>query len=94
MFGDLSQETNHGAAFLAIDAAAMTSKTEFERRISGLIDEVQAAAPADGCERVMVPGQREWENRRRALSEGLRLPADVLATLEELAAELPIDFID
>lgn len=94
MFGDLSRKTNHGAAFLALDAAAMSSKSEFERRISGLIDEVQAAAPADDCERVMVPGQREWENRRRALADGLRLPADVLATLEELAAELAIDFID
>jgi hypothetical protein len=28
------------------------------------------------------------------LAEGLRLPADVLATLEELAAELAIGFID
>jgi len=94
MFGDLSQPTNHGAAFLAMDAGVMSSRSEFDERIAALIDEVQAAEPGVGCERVMLPGQREWENRRRALASGLRLPADVLTTLEELASELAIEFVE
>lgn len=91
MFGDPSSPTNHGAAFLAVDAAAMAGGAEaFARRVHALIDEIHAAPTAEGVDRLMLPGEREWANRRRALSHGIALPADVVAALAPLADELDL----
>lgn len=89
MFGDPSAATNHGAAFLAIDVAAMSGGVAvFAQRVQSLIDEIHAAPTADGVDRVLLPGEREWAHRRRALDEGIALPADVIAAISPLAAEL------
>ena len=60
---------------------------EFNARISHLVDEVQQTPTVAGVQQVMLPGEREWEHRKRALQDGLRLPEDVLAKLRG-AAEL------
>jgi LDH2 family malate/lactate/ureidoglycolate dehydrogenase len=88
MFGDPSVPTNHGAAFFALDVVAMAGASEFSARVRRLIDEIHAAPTAEGVDRVLVPGEREWANRRFALSEGIALPTDVVATLSPLSAEL------
>lgn len=90
IFGDPSQPTDHGAAFVVIDVAAMMPFEDFAERVAMLIDEIHRAPPADNCERVMLPGEREWAHRRRAIAEGLRLPPDVAHSLEQLAQELEI----
>ncbi|MCY2966200.1 MAG: Ldh family oxidoreductase, partial [Planctomycetota bacterium] len=74
-------------AFVAIDVAAMTSATEFESRLRRLIDEIHAAKTADGVERVLLPGEREWAARRNAIASGIPLPADVVAKLRTVADE-------
>jgi LDH2 family malate/lactate/ureidoglycolate dehydrogenase len=56
-----------------------------------LIEEIHGSATADGCDSVLLPGQREWEHRRRALVDGLQLPVDVLTVLQELALSLGLD---
>lgn len=53
-----------------------------ERRADQVIDEVQATPPAEGVDRVLLPGEREMTNRRRATTDGIPLPADVVASLE------------
>ena len=89
MFGDPSAPTNHGAAFLALDVAAMAGgAAAFAGRVQALIDEIHAAPTAEGVDRLLLPGEREWANRRRALDEGIALPADVVAAIAPLAAEL------
>ena len=89
MFGDPSAPTHHGAAFLALDVAAMGGGADvFAGRVRSLVDEIHAAPTAEGVDRLLLPGEREWANRRRALAEGIALPADVIATLAPLAAEL------
>lgn len=82
MRGDASVPTGHGAAFLAVDVEAIAPGGEFARRVAALIDEVHATPPADGVERVLLPGEREMTNRRRVATEGIPLPADVVASLE------------
>ncbi|HWE38998.1 MAG TPA: Ldh family oxidoreductase [Isosphaeraceae bacterium] len=89
MFGDPAAPTEHGAACLALDVAAMAGGAEaFAGRVQTLIDEVHAAPTADGVDRLLLPGEREWANRRRALADGITLPADVVAALAPLADEL------
>ncbi len=85
MWDDGTQPTNHGAAFLAINANSIMPGTQFERRLEALIDEIHAAPRADGVERLFVPGEIEWERRARALKEGIVLPPDVVASLQEAA---------
>jgi LDH2 family malate/lactate/ureidoglycolate dehydrogenase len=91
MFGDPSAPTNHGAAFLAIDIAAMAGGAKvFAERVQSLIDEIHAAPTAEWVDRLLLPGEREWANRRRALEEGIALPADVVAAIAPLAAEFSL----
>lgn len=93
LFGDMSAPTNHGAAFLAINAGAIMDPTLFFNRIAALTAEIHAQPTATGSPALMLPGEMEWRNRRRAEVEGIELPEDVLAYLEETAAECGQPFL-
>ncbi len=82
---DASLPTLHGAAFLAIDPECICGRDEFTRKVEGLIDEIHGSPRADGVERLIVPGEPEWERYDRALSEGIALPTDVLENLQKAA---------
>lgn len=82
--GDLTVPTNHGASFIAIDVAQMQSREEYQRRVQYMIDEVHQAPTIRGVQRLMLPGEREWAHRHRALREGIVLPPDVVGQLATL----------
>jgi LDH2 family malate/lactate/ureidoglycolate dehydrogenase len=88
IFGDPALPTNHGAAFLAFDPSAMGPIDEFRRRVDGLIREIHAVPTAPGVDRVLVPGEAEWARRRKALSEGIPLPAEPRELLRKLGSEV------
>lgn len=90
IFDDPTTATHHGAAFLAIDVGAILPRDEFNARITALVAEIHAAPTADGVDRLLLPGEREWNQRRRALVEGIILPPDVVAKLNDLTTELAI----
>jgi ureidoglycolate dehydrogenase (NAD+) len=92
LFDDGKTPTNHGAAFLAIDAATVFGGDEFFKRVEALIDEIHSAPTADSCDRLLVPGEREWKYRKSALENGMELPQDVRDVLATLAADLDIPF--
>jgi ureidoglycolate dehydrogenase (NAD+) len=81
--GDPSEPTRHGAAFLAMDVAAISP--DLPGRIEILIDEIHAAPRGDAVDRLYVPGEKEWENLERSLRDGIALPPDVVASLREAA---------
>lgn len=95
MWGDPAVPTRHGAAFLAIDVAAMSPPGEFVRRVHSLIDEIHATPTAEGVDRVLVPGEPQWAMRRTSEVEGIPLPSDVVTPLDHLAQEvgLPIPWM-
>jgi ureidoglycolate dehydrogenase (NAD+) len=88
MTSDPSQSTHHGAAFLAINVGAMMPIDVFKRRVDQLIAEVHEAPTAKGASRIYVPGEIEWQKRRKALAEGIALPEDVLVSHESLVKQL------
>ena len=94
MWDDGSQPTHHGAAFLAIDTNAIMPAAEFARRMEALVDEIHAAPRADAVERLYVPGEIEWERHGRALREGIHLPPDVMASLQEAAKMSGLDLAE
>jgi ureidoglycolate dehydrogenase (NAD+) len=82
--GDPSIATHHGAAFLALDVAAIGP--DLPARIESLIDEIHGAPRAVGVDRLYVPGEKEWESLDQSLKNGIALPPDVVASMREAAA--------
>lgn len=85
IFGNPSEPTRHGAAFIAIDISVIAPPEEYPRRIQELIDEIHATPTAAGVERVLLPGEREWANLRRSSELGISLPSDVVEKILEAA---------
>jgi len=80
--------TNHGAAFLAFNVGAITPLDAFKNRVDQLIRDIHETPKAKGTDRLYVPGEMEWQNRRAALANGISLPADVVESLRGLAGDL------
>ncbi len=91
---DPTKTTGHGAAFIAIDVGAMESIAEFKKRADDLVNEIRSAPKAKGSDKIMLPGDFEADNRERALAEGIVLPADVVASMSDLATELKFKLQD
>jgi LDH2 family malate/lactate/ureidoglycolate dehydrogenase len=83
---DATLHSLHGAAFLAIDVKCIAPPEEFARKVEVLIEEIHNAPRADGVDRLLVPGEVEWERYDRAMREGIPLPADVIENLHKAAA--------
>ncbi len=91
LFDDPALPTDHGAAFIVIDHQQMMQAPVFAQRMAALIDEIHQSPVADSSDRILMPGEREWEHRRRVLKNGISLPEDVIGKLEEVATEVGID---
>ena len=63
------------------DAASMMPLEEFQKRIDALIREIHGVPMAEGVDGLMFPGEREWNHRRKAETEGIELPPDVVESL-------------
>lgn len=79
-----------GAFFLALDPDAFPRGAGFASRLDLLIDDVASAEPAEGVERVLVPGQLEHELRARRLAEGIPLAGATVDELARFATELGV----
>jgi LDH2 family malate/lactate/ureidoglycolate dehydrogenase len=82
--------TNHGAAFLAFNVGAIGPLDTFKKRVDQLIQEIHDTPKAKGCDRLYVPGEMEWDNRRKALADGIPLPPDAMESLRGLAQDLDL----
>ena len=83
LFGPPGDPTLHNAGFVVIDVTAIASPEEYGAGMARFAAEVRGAAPAEGTDRVRLPGDLEWERRRRALADGILLPDDVRGKLAE-----------
>jgi ureidoglycolate dehydrogenase (NAD+) len=88
---DPSLPTGHGAAFLAIDIGQMVPINSFKQRVDAMICDIRQTPKAKGCERICVPGEMEWEKRRKALINGIALPEDALESLRGLAGDVGLN---
>ncbi|MFM7845703.1 MAG: Ldh family oxidoreductase, partial [Planctomycetota bacterium] len=90
IFDPLDRPSQHNAGFIFLDVAAIAPTAPAERtfvaRVRQLIQEIHAAPTATGIERVLVPGEREWEKLRYAQQHGIQLPADVIEKLTAIAS--------
>ena len=56
-----------------------------------VIDEIHATKSAEGVERVLLPGEREWALHRKAQAAGIVLPQDVIDKIAQAAAHVGIN---
>lgn len=77
-----------GHFFAAWQVEAFVPLDEFTAMMDHMQRGFREAPPAPGVERVMLPGQREFETRRQRQTEGIPLHVSVVAGLEALAKEL------
>jgi LDH2 family malate/lactate/ureidoglycolate dehydrogenase len=87
---DTATPTDAGHGFVVLDIDCFMDRSEFLARMQHLIDEMHAAEPAPGVDRVLVPGELEHHSERRALELGLDLEPVIWTRLEAVARELRI----
>jgi ureidoglycolate dehydrogenase (NAD+) len=88
---DPSKPTLHGAAFLAINVGAMLPIDQFKQRVDNMIRSIRQAPKAKGSAGVFLPGEMEWQKRRKALADGIPLPEDAMESLRGLAEDVGIE---
>ncbi|MSR55934.1 MAG: Ldh family oxidoreductase [Gemmataceae bacterium] len=92
IFDEPGRPSWHNASFTVIDVAAMSPMGEFQQRIRRLIDELHGAPTANGIERVLLPGEREWNSYRLAQTQGITLPPDVQEKLKQASEMTGVAF--
>ena len=79
-----------GHFFAAWQVEAFLPLDDFTAMMDQMQAAFRAAAPADGVERVLLPGQREFETRREREANGIPLHAAVFTSLNTAADELGV----
>lgn len=73
-----------GVFLCAVKIDAFRPLAEFQRTISRLVRHVKSAPRAPGVTEILVPGEREAQNRRRHLREGIPLATGTSQMLRQL----------
>lgn len=76
--------------FYAIDVAQFVEPDKFHDEVERTINDIHALSPADGFDRVRLPGELESERAKKWLADGLPLHRDHLKDLGEVAAKMKL----
>jgi len=91
-FKEAGRPQNVGALFAALDIAAVMPLDTFRERMADLVRQVHASQRAPGTERILVPGERSAEVRKRREREGIPLSEDIASDLRRLGDEVGVPF--
>lgn len=75
---------------LAIDIAAFTSLEAFRKELDEYAAYAKSAALAEGFERVLMPGELDYETGERRAAGGIPIADGVWSQIEAVAAELGV----
>ncbi|MDH3264469.1 MAG: Ldh family oxidoreductase, partial [Paracoccaceae bacterium] len=73
-----------------MDPEAFGGRDVFGREVKFLNDSCRSNRPAEGVDRVRVPGDRAYEHLERAKMLGVRIPEEVWARVSACASELSV----
>ena len=76
--------------FMALQVEAFADRDHFMRGVREMLATLEAAEPLDGVDRVLVPGQREFEMRAERERTGVPVDPQVVERLDRFADELSI----
>jgi ureidoglycolate dehydrogenase (NAD+) len=88
MYDDFSAPQGLGHLVAAIDVARFVPLEVFHAGLATYASRLRAVAPADGVDRVRMPGEIEEDAQRRHLRDGIPLPAAVAEALRALGDEV------
>jgi LDH2 family malate/lactate/ureidoglycolate dehydrogenase len=87
-----SEESSRlGHAFVVVNVGSIIPIEIFKDRIDTMINQIRESPKATGSERILVPGEIEWEKRDDALKHGIPLPESAFASLYSTGRQLGID---
>jgi LDH2 family malate/lactate/ureidoglycolate dehydrogenase len=87
---DDTAPTNTGHAIVAINVEAFQPVAEFKKSVDVLVRDLRGSQRLPGVDRIRLPGEGSRAARADRLQHGIPLPAPLVASLQQLAAELKI----
>jgi LDH2 family malate/lactate/ureidoglycolate dehydrogenase len=87
---DDASETNTGHFIVALDVARFLPLEEYKAEVDRHIRELKQSKRLPGVDEIRMPGERRRACREDRLSNGVPLPAPLVAQLDALAAQLSI----
>jgi LDH2 family malate/lactate/ureidoglycolate dehydrogenase len=82
---------DYGSFFMAIDVSKLRPIAEFKAAADQFVRALRTARPADGFERIIVPGQLEAEKEQQRKKEGVPMRDEDWAKVLEVAARLGVN---
>ena len=86
------RDYNHFVAAINIDAFVPVA--DFKQAMDDFVRMLKSTPPAAGHDRVLVPGQLEWESEQDRRAHGIPLHPDVLAWFDTTCADLGIPALE
>jgi L-2-hydroxycarboxylate dehydrogenase (NAD+) len=86
----VGEGTGHFFGAMRIDAFQPAS--EFKSKMDEWIETFRSSSPAEGLEKVLIPGDPEREATERVMNEGIDLVPAIRDDLVAIASELKIEF--
>jgi LDH2 family malate/lactate/ureidoglycolate dehydrogenase len=80
-----------GHLAMAIDPEAFLPRAVFEDTIRRMVDNLRSSPLAPGVDRIVIPGELEWERTQERTNSGIPLTTKEFEKLNEFAAEIGID---
>ena len=87
---ELDKPNNVCHSFIAIDPTKFLGAEKVSDRVEDMAGILRAAPKAKGATRIYTPGEIEWTKHHVVDEEGFTIPADVEASLQQLAADTGI----
>ncbi len=79
-----------GHLFAAVDVQRLMPLPLFKAGVSALIQQIKASERVSGSERILLPGELEFERRNARLRSGIPVTEEAMNTLRALAARLRV----
>jgi len=92
LYKDMERSHEGGNLFGAIDIGRFVSLGTFRSRVDEMVRSIRSSTPADGVNKISVPGEIEMGRRQERLSRGIPLDASVVEELTELGKAFSLPF--
>lgn len=90
---DESISDGNGLCVIMIDISRFVEVERFKQLVDEMICYVKSSAAREGYDNVWVPGELDFEKRRRLLQEGIELDETTWQQIVEVGRELEVDVL-
>ena len=77
MYADYETKRELSGLMIAIDPSTFIPADAFMAQMDAMLDQLHTEPPGPGFEKVLVPGDPEWEHQRVALKDGVPVVASI-----------------